>query len=66
MSTLPPAGEHSLPTLHYGIDIAARDLSTLIGQLEQTLTPPQQSLLHKIRLAAEALGAVRALELRLR
>ena len=48
------------PSLDLGVEIASRELTRLMRQLESTLTPRQSKELHMIRLAAEALGAARA------
>jgi hypothetical protein len=40
--------------------LASDDLNRLVDRLEATLDAPQRRLLHQIRLAAESLGAVRA------
>jgi hypothetical protein len=39
---------------------AAREVDTLVDDLEPTLDSHQRRLLHQLRLAAETLGAVRA------
>jgi hypothetical protein len=49
------------------VQIATREVTGLVEELELTLTPRQSSLLHQIRLASEALGVARATQtLRLR
>jgi hypothetical protein len=40
--------------------LASGDLNRLVDRLEATLDAPQRRLLHQIRLAAEPLGAARA------
>jgi hypothetical protein len=39
---------------------AARDVDDLIDELEATLDRDQRQLLHRLRLAAETLGAIRS------
>lgn len=46
-----------------GVQIAMGELSQLIDELEPTLSPGQSRLLHRIRLAAESLGSIRAMEI---
>jgi hypothetical protein len=48
-------------TPELGVRIAGAEVTHLIAQLEPSLTAHQASLLHQLRLAAEALGAARAL-----
>jgi hypothetical protein len=43
--------------------VASDDVDQLVEQLERTLDPAQRRLLHRIRLAAESLGGVRAASL---
>ena len=49
-----------LPPLDGGVLVAQAEVAALMGELEPTLTDRQCSLLHQIRLVAEALGAARA------
>jgi hypothetical protein len=46
--------------LEESVRIATREVSDLVGQLEADLTDHQSALLHRLRLAAESLGALRA------
>jgi hypothetical protein len=46
--------------MEIAVYLAKREVACLLDELEPTLTPRQVSLLHQIRLAAESLGASRA------
>ena len=48
-------------TPELGVRIANDEVTDLIDQLEPTLDAHQASLVHQLRLAAEALGTARAL-----
>jgi hypothetical protein len=49
-------------TPELGVRIAGDEVAHLVAELERTLDPRQASLLHQLRLAAESLGAARALQ----
>jgi hypothetical protein len=48
------------PPADLGVQLASRELASLMEELEVTLYARQASLLHQIRLTAESLGAARA------
>ena len=60
MSAIPPMETFGAPSLDLGVEIASREVAHLVSLLERSLTPGQRTQLHRIRLAAESLGAVRA------
>jgi len=53
--------EYSTPPIERSVSIAAHEVTDLVCRLEPTLTNEQRSLLHQLRLAAESLGAARAM-----
>jgi hypothetical protein len=53
-------GAGRAPTLAQAQRIAAAELSELVDELEPSLDARQRRLLHQVRLAVEAFGAIRA------
>ena len=60
MTAIFPTDTCGAPSLDLGVEIASREVAHLVSQLEGSLTPGQRTQLHRIRLAAESLGAARA------
>lgn len=60
ISEIPTPTEIALPPMDYGIRLAAEEVGELADRLESVLDRQHHCLLHRLRLAAETLGAMRA------